>query len=190
MRLLTLFLLIVITSPGVVRAEPGPVVNWLINEPASLFDIGMMKLRDDIIQLEEEVDDQFANDVITFSSIDNWYDWDKNRLYIEYTALLKSNLDDDFIKSFCKSTLDRFRVNAALTKRDKHWSYFISGKGSYYAQKFGHEGYVKKNEPKDLHNKLDKIIELRAALRTPTKQIICSSPLLEAGFSVKTEDIR
>jgi len=26
------------------RADPGPVVNWLISEPASLFDIGMMRL--------------------------------------------------------------------------------------------------------------------------------------------------
>ena len=28
-----------------VSAEPSPTVNWLMDEPASLFDIGMLRLR-------------------------------------------------------------------------------------------------------------------------------------------------
>jgi hypothetical protein len=39
-------LLVVILAPGLVAAEPTPGVRWLMNEPASLFDIGMMRLRD------------------------------------------------------------------------------------------------------------------------------------------------
>ena len=34
-----------LVNTNTARAEPGSVVDWLMNEPASLFDVGMLRLQ-------------------------------------------------------------------------------------------------------------------------------------------------
>lgn len=43
------------------RADPGPVVDWLMNEPASLFDIGLLRLSLDANSwVHNKIVEQFA----------------------------------------------------------------------------------------------------------------------------------
>ena len=57
-RLLLLTMaLIVLAMP--VRAEPGPIGNWLMNEPVTLWDWGMMRMKE---AAQEAADHATLND--------------------------------------------------------------------------------------------------------------------------------
>ena len=67
-------LLVIATNlGGPLRAEPGPVGKWLMDEPTSLWDLGMLRL-------EKIVDDWKG---LKDSEKDTYYDWNQNRIIID-----------------------------------------------------------------------------------------------------------
>ena len=61
------------------RADAGPIVNWLMNEPASLFDIGMLHIRIDLEPLESEEElGGFGGNVVVVPQ----YSFEKNRIQL------------------------------------------------------------------------------------------------------------
>ena len=64
---LLIFILSMTASP--VRAEPSPAVQWLMNEPASLFDIGMIRLEKKIKEYNQLVSEKAGGRV----AILPWY---------------------------------------------------------------------------------------------------------------------
>ena len=77
-----LAVVIYLASVGAVRAEPGAVGQWLMNEPASMFDLGMLRLW--IYAKEIDVDPNYEANL----EIDgvSFYKWDKNRIIIFYNV--------------------------------------------------------------------------------------------------------
>ena len=139
------------------RAEPGPVVNWLMDEPASLFDIGILRTE------------------ITLASINSntfiRYDWDKNRIYL-HTNFVTAIQETDG-KQFCKLLIDRIRTFGG-----------VSGGGtlphafSNFARNFAHHDYRSAKTPDDYLRKLDQIIEIKGSVETPDTATKCHGPLV------------
>ena len=75
-----LSLLVLMTINGrQLRAEPGPVGTWLMNEPASLWDLGMLRLEEYISEMKEtHLQVNYTEDIN--------YDWDENRIMIQFYA--------------------------------------------------------------------------------------------------------
>ena len=80
---LLIFILSMTASP--VRAEPSPAVQWLMNEPASVFDIGMMRLEQKLKGYNKLLSKNAGGDTM----IVLWYLWKKNQLAIRiyYTGI-------------------------------------------------------------------------------------------------------
>ncbi|MFT5116022.1 MAG: hypothetical protein ACI9H8_000282 [Lysobacterales bacterium] len=55
-KLILLFLI-----PTLVYAEPGPATQYLMNEPASLFDVGMLRLKHTIAYWERQMTGNYKN---------------------------------------------------------------------------------------------------------------------------------
>lgn len=100
-----------LTGATSIRAEPGPVGQWLMGEPASLFDIGMITLSTQMlfwsrpdtaynIKLEEAYG---RTAVYTVN-----YHWDENRIVVEGWLGKKSNERFDAELACKKNTFPNF----------------------------------------------------------------------------------
>ena len=157
--LVTLGMLIGLATPKVSHAEPNPAVQWLINEPASVFDIGM-------IYLDSFLKRRLANDGHAFAI----YDWKKNRISITATKEIKN---PDELKKTCKLFLGYLRaIGGVYNGKTK------SNLSSVFSVMFSHIGYQSSNQPKDLWVKLDNIFDLTVEISAKGKTVICTGPLL------------
>ena len=86
------------------RAEPGPVEQWLMNEPASLFDLGMLRVE---LQLDELKDYDELKDRLGALLFYSSYNWDKNRIYLS-GAIFGASPEIDG-KHFCKLIISNVR---------------------------------------------------------------------------------
>lgn len=179
--------LLCVGMAGLAKADPGPVVNWLINEPASLFDIGMMRLQkrvDDYIHMQtDERMKRFRMIVL--------YDWNTNRINIRgYIAGDNPVLLEERRRQFQVMCEVYFRNIRRLGAVDPKTGRHVDG-NSYYSDLFAHSGYGSKEEPFKYMMRLDHIImiEFRYPNSHPTlKPWSCTGPLLDSGFSIK-EDV-
>ena len=153
------------------RAEPGPMVRWLINKPASLFDIGMLLSRLDLEELKdyEELQDRGGH-LLFFPR----YDWDKNRIYLMGSIFDASPETDG--KLFCKLLISKVRKIGGVLDDGKVFGNSHSG----FAANFGHIGYTAKDEPDDYLRKLDHIIEVEGYvdIEGSSAAIRCHGPLV------------
>lgn len=152
-KLLTTFVLVAALSFGAmpVKADPGPVVNWLMDEPASLLDIGLLRLR----LLAEEKKETVVGAMNGKSTSGAYYDWSRNRIQAWY-----STKEHPFNKALCKSALNLARGHLGTVVKGKTWQ----PDGSEVARLFSHTNYASEAAPKDHMNRLDKIIEIRIVM--------------------------
>jgi len=89
------------------RAEPGPTVQWLMNEPATLFDLGMSKLNR---LVENSIDYIFSDEVGASTDRDEAkhgeasYDYNSNRIIIQL------GITRPFEKAQCLAFLNKARL--------------------------------------------------------------------------------
>lgn len=160
---------------GLASAEPTPTVRYLMKEPMSLWDKGMIQLRD---HLKNDPSSR-----LLYVTVE--YDWDANRIRIGAVELGQEALSATEAKPWCKRTLESLR--AALWV---HWYPDpTTGEpvvtGSMIPKFFWHEGYTTKPRPPDnLADELHSITELSAVYtgilpdNQGTKIFTCRSPLL------------
>lgn len=154
----TTILLSIFATP--VRAEPGPIVNWLMDEPSSLFDMGMWRLdRQALISMKT-----VGVGLVGNRGFSTEYDWDSNRIRLNYFAI-----NHPFNKTECKKTIMQARRVVGLVTDG------VAALGhSYVANLFSHLGYSSNSAPKDYFQKLDNIIEITVTLDGGS----CEGPLV------------
>lgn len=162
-------------------ADPGPVVQWLMNEPASLFDIGIWKLD---LELERISEIELEWAMSAYAD----YDWARNRITIKARVSKFQSRGEDPIKQLkrgCRSWMEHLRSNGGVLIYSS--GYIPDSKSSKYSDYFAHFGYNNENQPKDYRQKLDEIIELRVkaifALKDITDSLVgtqvnCGGPLV------------
>ena len=84
-----------LTGATSIRAEPGPVGQWLMGEPASLFDIGMIRLRMEANTWERPYNFYNTKMKEAYGHTPSYtvkYDWDENRIVVEAVLSRQQNI--------------------------------------------------------------------------------------------------
>jgi hypothetical protein len=165
-----------LANTNATRAEPGPVVNWLMNEPASLFDIGMLQLtttvwgwsdRKEIKQMSAQL-----GGTIWFAPM---YQFDENRIYVAASVSDAVGIDGAQRKAICKNLIE-FMSRMALVDS-------VTGKPmmgfehSGFSSEFAHLAYRSTSEPENYRVRLDRIFVLKAIINE-SPQTTCRRDLL------------
>lgn len=170
--------LLCIAAPA--RADPGPVVNYLLKTPVSLFGSGLIRLSQYLEKRTDGILSEKEKEYFSGISLTR-YDWEKNRIYISYSvykhgrAPEKAKLDSQDLKHRCKSIAQAFRSYGGVsTTTGAYVSELI--KNSFYAEYFSPTGYTRNDAPERYLERLDKIIEIRVNLL----HVHCSGELLSS----------
>jgi hypothetical protein len=146
-------------TPGF--SEPGPMVTYLMNQPTSLFSFGMLRL------------DQAMTNFATRNGGYGWstYDWDANRITLTFITVEAADVDNDS----CRDMLNKIRLTAGIDGRNGKP---LLGDASVFSGLFAQMGFQKKTDPKELHQELDRIIDVTVSLKKrDTGQLSCEGPL-------------
>lgn len=146
--ILSLLVLTTINS-GPLRAEPGPVGRWLMDEPASLWDLGMARLKEHIFGWKG------AHPLASYTKGVN-YDWDQNRITISI-----SKNKEKFEKEKCAFILNRVRTSGGI--KDGKPDTLLGH--SYFSNLFSHIGYTHEKTPENYLQRLDKIFRVKVFLK-------------------------
>lgn len=164
MKQLLIIVMLGLVVSGKARAEPGPVINFLIKEPASLLDIGLLRLDHDLDLWADKEDGVF--------SASAEYIWSRNRIVISIFSR-----EPKFSEEECESIISGRRYVYGIVDGKS----FIDGPSSV-ARLFGHEGYTSSGAPKGYHAKIDNIIEITVNMRGGS----CQGPLLSKDVFYRT----
>jgi hypothetical protein len=173
------------------RAEPDSVVKWLMNEPASLFDTGILNLRAEVFGWSHGTEfDLSGQEWSVFNESMRaqygsaprwgaWYSWEENRIIIGASQSGRVTIDSkDKAKQACSAILDRARHEGGVEPQTGELLVPAIGH-SLFANRFAHQGYESINQPDNYQSQLDKIFVLQAEVALFTEYSTkCRSPLL------------
>ena len=159
----TVALLCCLMTPA--QAEPGPVGNWLMNEPLTLWDFGMMNMERDAKQAAEHIK----------TSDSGWtawaqYSWDNNEIEIR---LIVFGFNGAISHATCNETRRSFL--AALLGAYGMYSEKKAGELAHQAIGwwFHHKGFERKSRDEKLEEKLARIVFVAVRLYVPDGGITC-----------------
>ena len=147
------------------RAEPGPVGQWLMNDPLTLWDLGMMNMDRDAEQAAEFIQ----------TSDSGWiawarYDWDNNEIEVTLGVV---GFDGTATHDTCNDTRRSFL--AALLGAYDLYSEKKAGELAHQAIGwwFSHKGFERKSRDEKLEEKLARIVFVAVRLGAPDGGITC-----------------
>jgi len=166
-------LLFVVFSVNVADAEPSSNMHYLMNEPVSMMDWGLLNI-DRSLQADGRLS-KYGNTI-------TYYDWDKNRIIIDMAITGATSKEQ--AKEWCRDIVSQIRTFLGINERDG--KPFFSR--SYLYNYFSHEGFHKNTEPEGLDKELDiiAIIQVRILYKGNAESVKCEAPLL--GTSIMFEE--
>jgi len=166
-RVLLFAILFATTTMG--NTEPTPAVQYLMNEPVTLFDLGMLRLEQIFKKLALEERELNLNVTVGYA-------WKENRILIDMYDRRDKVESVQSRKMLCKediATLKNFLWISAETGKPPF------SPTSRLQELFSHIGFSRKSEPKNIAAELDTITELSVRLFTkPSDLTKCKSALL------------
>ena len=192
MKKVTFTVLVLLVSVQAGRTEPTPAVRYLMNEPVTLLDYGLIRLKE---KIEEDIkDDSIIHKKRPFVSVD--YDWYGNRIKFKFTYIesetlkkAKSQSELDEIKSKMEMVIHLVKSRVFLVEPSTGKP--MLAKNSSLVYFFSHVGFKSLNEPKNLASELDAITEIEVGyyFAAGQKGIKCRSPLLSKDIFWSQEDL-
>ena len=179
-----LLLVIVSGFSGTATAEPSRSINWLMQEPVSLFDLGMLRLRirhqnvwfpelRATAEARSYRPKKFAGTAV--------YNWDENRISISAVFIGKPE------KNACTAIVTKFR-SIVLGPAQEDYAKQL------FASHFGHINYSTLR-PEDLDRNIVNITNLTVGLSDseddiflPSKTVFCTARLSDGSVSYKFFD--
>ncbi|KGK02188.1 hypothetical protein [Pseudoalteromonas sp. ND6B] len=187
--------------PAKVYSGPSQETTWLMNEPASLFDLGIIKTKAILEDAEKNFLRKLERDAnLSMKPPSSFisYSWEQDRITLSWDKILNKKemekldiipLSDESqprFNRFCRYMLNSL-VNNTFGQNDS-WKYFGSIRLN---ATFGHFDYVKNNMPKDLYLNLAGKLVYEVALLTyesedyPVRQMKCKT---DFNNSLKTSE--
>ncbi len=151
-------LIYLVASSEFVMAEPSPTVNYLINEPVSLFDRGMDRLAE---RMSESPVLDFPN-----LSLSTFVDYNLKQNRIEILGIPFNEAKDVTEgKIWCKQIIHSFRGWLGV-EAESGSSAMYQGKSLIYRY-YTHHGYTKNGAPSEdeIGKALDEMTHLEARIR-------------------------
>jgi len=173
---------LILANPQIICAEPSETIKYLINEPASLFDLGLYRLNKELLKVSIGCT---AKDAPLVRSISAEYNWELNRIEINIRYIYGAKKLPQNLKKII--TYDINQQKNYLNIDSSTGKPF--GQQSYLKKYFTHLGYKNKDMPKDLGKKLDhitvfivKVYGLEAYGPEPKEELVGWSPLLDKNI--------
>lgn len=169
MRRRLIAILAIFFIPSISWAEPTPTIQWLMKEPATLMDLGILRIRTELAKSYEQknLDPEHRGDYL--SSV--FYDWDQNRIKVELRAFFEAKDVDDLwggdTRTACKSLLQELILTLTIIRL-----------GPY----FSHEGFKRNSEPANLAREIGRITVLQTKIITDQEQVLCQHYQNEWSF--------
>ncbi len=175
-RVLLFAILFATTTTG--NTEPTPAVRYLINEPVTLFDLGMLRLDEDFSNLAKR---DSASELNLNATVIVKYWWHENRISIGMHMFSNKVESVQSRKNFCKegiAWIKHFLGVDAQTGKPLYKPLYRASSSNLVGY-FSHIGFSTKSEPKNIAAELDTITELSVSLFTkPSDLTKCKSALL------------
>jgi hypothetical protein len=152
-------------------AEPSNTINWLMNEPLTLFDYGIIKMEK---RLNE---DKCLFDSCT-TKID--FNWNDNRIEIVKHIEMTKNVFKTTKENLKKVTNNEIISISLKFVEDNLFNYF------------SHKGFSKKDQPINLSDELENIVDIKVILTNheDSYSVTCSSNLKGGGISCEENKIK
>ena len=144
--------LMITLVPITLNAEPSPTVNYLMNEPATMFDLGMYRLEEYLNKYPfKSLKDEKGIDVgIIFVS----YHWGENRIIIKASPYTESYIS---AKDMCKIMTNKIKTILGIGEEGVLSIFTKKRIGNF----FQHNNFRTKEEPYNFINEIEKIVEIR-----------------------------
>lgn len=160
--MLRLFLAVcvLLTTGGAAKAEPGPIGKWLMREPLTLWDMGMMRIEDATEAAAATTFDNHSRDTFPLAS----YSWEENEISISawvvgFTGPINHQTCNSFRRRFVRALIgyapDTAKVDDTQLKTE------IVGQIEWW---FSHSGWQKTARDKKLGEKMSRIIYVEVDL--------------------------
>lgn len=191
-----LLCLVLVSSPA--WAEPSAEVKWLMNDPVTIFDLGMKRADE---ALHKAVDDLIAgHDEILETSSSRFasaqYAYGQNSIELTVGAVLAAGAKAPTAEGCQKLVNDlQDRLLIAESVTDQRRDGLAKGPprtseekaGSLVARWFSHQGFERTNRPAGIDDKIASLIQINAQVFLPADNepsIVCSMPLAGDVVSV------
>jgi hypothetical protein len=194
-----LLCLILISSQA--WAEQSAEVKWLMNDPVTIFDLGMKradealhKAVDDLIQGHDEI---LATASSRFASAQ--YAYGQNSIELTVGAVVAEGAKTPTAEGCQKLVNDlQDRLLIAESVTDQRRDRLAKGPprtveekaGSLVARWFSHQGFERTNRPAGIDDKIASLIQINAQLflaDDSEPSVVCSMPLAGDIVTVKTK---
>ncbi|MBL1438363.1 MAG: hypothetical protein COB08_019465 [Rhodobacteraceae bacterium] len=189
--------LAVVAALGGAGAQAGPDVttNYLMDEPASMLDIGVLR-----INMRMSADDELSGFTLSYKFDENVFEF-RRTTWILYNLLDEVEVVENPTDEQARIEILQVAQNAAIAAKEceqyieplRAW-FGTSGGSTLASQYFGHYGYKPANIPDDIYSDLDGKFTIDVLLFIPQKSRMgingvvgfsCTAPLLGAGFSTQ-----
>ena len=181
---------VLVSVVSTAQAEPGRIGQWLMNEPVSLWDLGMMRAREEAKRAADAHNHVFDDTRDIFSPRLEFfngyvgYNWDNNEIEIGVTVVVRhedtsheicNQLRRSFIVALSGRPLGRLPFKVIDPElQDLKLLHMIDGW-------FSHYGYRNKDRDEMLAEKLSRIIFVRVDVlddKDPYKNITCRERIM------------
>ncbi|MDE0415933.1 MAG: hypothetical protein OXI95_03220 [bacterium] len=157
--------LVALTMPA--RAEPGPIGQWLMEQPVSLWDWGMMRAKENA----QRAADQIAGAAGRWASLVR-YNWDTNQIEIglsanDYRGDASHENCNEVRHSFVRALASSSLPHDASEEKIREWTY------RSIDEWFSHEGFSGDDRDEKLAEKLARIIFVVVQLRDAENATQC-----------------
>ncbi len=146
---------------SLIFAAPSPTMQYLINEPLSMLDMGLYKLE---TYLNKGMKGHFSSSeelstklIRTTADLD--YNYSKDMIVVHHFFTIDSQADEMSCKKIIKAT--KSAINLEI------WT------------AFKHNGFIRNSEPKSLLDDVKNKIYIKAYVTGTNKKINCESYLVE-----------
>ena len=168
-RVICILAVLSVTAESI--AEPGPIGQWLMNQPLTLWDKGMFEATEAANQAAEYVGKNIGN--ISYGRAQ--YDWDNNEIDVlvsvsGYSADTNHENCNKVRRAFISYLADAFvldnvdRARIILRLNISSW--------------FSHHGYQNQGRDKELGEKMSRIIFVKARLWNTDGGITCRERIM------------
>lgn len=154
-RLIYFFLLF----PSVCFAEPSSSINYLMNEPVTLFDLGIVKMEDHLKDFCKStiLDDpnyrMLGDDLTAVCSC--YYKYDTNEIQLSILLTIPSqDTSLNTVKEYAKKIFYKLRRRFGIDPETG-----TNAVGNIH-EWFSHQGYIKRPMPKNIETDIVKIINV------------------------------
>ena len=162
-------LLVALAMPS--HAEPGPIGQWLMNEPLTLWDRGMMRAQEEADTAGKRIAKKAGAIGLAFAS----YNWDNNEIEIKFTLIgFQSDVSHENCNKMRRSFIGAF-PGILIKGNEKLVTQLLTDQISGW---FSHVGFQRKIRDEKLGEKLARIIFVRVNLLGKNGSITCRERIM------------